>query len=72
MIEQFAGNGQSGSLDGPTSECSFRQPCGLAVEFDNVVFATDVGSGTVQVSSSISNTIHLFKVRGAKAEVFCC
>ena len=70
MIEQFAGNGQSGSVNGPTSECSFRQPCGLAVEFDNVVFTTDVGSGTVQVISPISNTIEFLEAVGGVYKAF--
>ena len=37
---------------------------GLAVEFDNVVFAKDVGSGTVQVISPISNAIEFLEAVG--------
>ena len=70
MIEQFAGNGQSGSVDGPTSECRFRQPCGLAVEFDNVVYATDVASGTLQVISPISYTVEILETVGGVYKAF--
>ena len=38
-IEDFAGNGEENSMDGPAvAQCSFRQLCGIDVEFDNVVY----------------------------------
>lgn len=33
-IEDFAGNGEENSMGGPAvAQCSFRQPCGIDVEF---------------------------------------
>ena len=34
-LEDFAGSGDENCIDGPVTECSFRQPCGVAAEFNN-------------------------------------
>ena len=36
----FAGK-EEGSLDGPMTICCFRQPMGIATEFDSVVYVGD-------------------------------
>ena len=46
----FSGNGDENSVDGPAFESSFRRPCGIAAEFDQVVHVTDVMSGTIVVT----------------------
>ena len=37
-VSVFAGTGVEGSLDGPVNTCQFRQPVGICLEFDTVVF----------------------------------
>ncbi len=56
-IHAFAGNGNESSVDGPLADCSFRQPLGIAVEFDNVIYLTDAMSRTVNIISPIKNTV---------------
>ena len=69
-LEVFAGNGKEDNVDGPAAECSFRQPCGITVEFDNVVYATDAMSGTVLMISPLTNTIRFLKAIGDLHKAF--
>ena len=57
----FVGGGNEDSMDGPVVQCSFRQPCGIDIEFDNVVYATDATSGTVSIISPLPNTVKFLK-----------
>lgn len=63
-LEDFAGSGNENSVDGPVDQCSFRQPCRINVEIDNVVYATDAMSGTVIIISSLSNTVKFLEAVG--------
>ena len=55
-LHQFAGNGESSHKEGPVLESSFRKPCGLAVEFDNVVYVCDVDANRVNLITSLDRT----------------
>ena len=63
-LEDFAGSGNEDSVDGPLAQCSFRQPCGIDIEFDNVVYATDAMSETVSITSPLTNTVKFLKAVG--------
>jgi len=63
-LKDFAGSGNENSVDGPVAQCCFRQPCGIDVEFDNVVYPTDAMSGTVNVISPLNNTVKFLKAVG--------
>ena len=69
-IHAFAGNGNESSVDGPLSDCSFRQPLGIAVEFDNVIYLTDAMSGTVNIISPIKNTVAFLDAVGCLYKAF--
>ena len=63
-LEDFAGDGNENRVDGPVDQCSFRQPCGINVEFHNVVYARDAMSGIVIIIFSLSNTVKFLKAVG--------
>ena len=63
-LEYFAGSGNENSVDSPLAQCSFRQPCRIDIEFDNVVYAMDAMSGTVRIISPLTNTVKFLKVVG--------
>ncbi|PFX11992.1 hypothetical protein AWC38_SpisGene24119 [Stylophora pistillata] len=44
-LEDF-GRGNEDSVEGPLAQRSFRPPCGIDIEFDNVLYKTDAMSGT--------------------------
>jgi len=49
-------------VDGLVAQCSFSQPCGIDVEFDNVVHATNAMWGTVNVIiSDLNHTVKFLK-----------
>ena len=37
MLDDFSGSGNVSSMDGLFGQCTFRQPCGIGGEFDDVV-----------------------------------
>lgn len=69
-VHVFAGNGEEGNLDGPAEECSFRQPSGIAVEFDNILYVTDSMSGTVHILTSLQNTVRFLRAVGGLYKAF--
>ena len=56
FAEIFAGNGRSIHEEGLALECSFWKSCGIAVEFDNVFYITDIDTNRVNVLTSLFNT----------------
>ena len=63
-LGDFVGGGNEDSVDGPVAQCSFRQPCGIDIEFDNIVYAMDATSGTVSIISPLPNTVKFLKAVG--------
>ena len=61
FAEVFAGNGKNIHAEGLASECSFCKPCGIAVEFDNVVYITDIDTNRVNVITPLIITAELLK-----------
>ena len=58
FAEIFAGNGKNIGL---ALECSFCKPCGIAVEFDNVVYITGIDTNRVNVITPLINTAEFLK-----------
>lgn len=69
-LEDFAGSGNENSVDGPLAQCSFRQPRGIDIEFDNVVYVTDGMSGIVSIISPLTNNIKFLKAVGDRYRGF--
>lgn len=42
-------------------DCLFCKPCGIAVEFDNVVYITDIDTNRVNVITPLINTAEFLK-----------
>ena len=57
----FAENGNNELTEGPCLDANFWQPCGLAVEFDNVTYVTDAMSASLSMITTTSNTINILK-----------
>ncbi|CAB3990306.1 Hypothetical predicted protein [Paramuricea clavata] len=68
--EIISGNGDENCIDGPVSQCSYRQPYGIAVEFDYVVYVTDAMSGTVHIISCLENTVKFLQAIGGLYKSF--
>ncbi len=58
----FVGDGKETSSDGPNLESSFRQPCGIDVEFDNVVYITDIMTHSVVLITPVSETVRFLRL----------
>jgi sugar lactone lactonase YvrE len=48
VVSTFAGNGISGSDDGPAHVANFTQPIGLAFDSDGTLYVSDVGSHSIR------------------------
>ena len=57
----FAGNGNNELTDRPCVDTSFGQPCGLAVEFDNATYVTDVMPASLSMITTTNNTANFLK-----------
>jgi len=66
----FAGNGKETSVDGPNLEASFRQPCGIDVEFENVVYVTDIMTHSIILITPLSETIRFLRSIGCLYKAF--
>ena len=60
-ILHFAGSGEEHSVDGPSLKCSFKEPFGIAVEFDQVVFIIDTMNTFIIMISFIKNNVKFLK-----------
>lgn len=69
-IHIFAGSETEGSLDGLVAECMFKQPMGIAVEFDNVVYMCDPQSNCVKVITPLSQTAKFLSAIGNLYDAF--
>ena len=70
VIDVFAGTGDEMSIDGPTFACSFKQPCGIAVEFGSVVYVTDVMAASVCLITNIEKTVEFLRAVGTLYKAF--
>ena len=57
----FAGNGKNVHAEGLALECSFSKPCGIAGEFGNVLYITDIDTNRVYVIAPLINTAEFLK-----------
>ena len=48
-VQTFAGTKVEGSQDNPVLECQFKQPTGICVEFDSVVYICDAQSNSLKI-----------------------
>ena len=64
FVEIFADNGKNIRAEELALECSFCKPCGIAVEFDNVVYIIDIDTNRVNVLTSFINTAEFLKYVG--------
>eukprot|EP00795_Rhopilema_esculentum_P015168 gene15168-6361_t len=60
----FAGSKVEGCQDGPAKQCQFKQPIGISVEFDTVVYACDAQSNSVKLITPLNETAKLLDVIG--------
>ena len=69
--EKFACNGKNIHDEGLASECSFCKPCGTAVEFDNLVYITDI---TPLINATEFSLYKAFSIhnRGDRYELQIC
>ena len=52
----FIGSGDEGSNDGCAKKCKLFQPTGLAIEFDDVIYAVDSQSCCVKIFTTLEKT----------------
>lgn len=69
-LEKFAGNGEEKNIDGPTSSCSFKQPCGIAIEFNEVVYITDAKSASIHVVTNLKKNVEFLQSIGSLHDAF--
>ena len=69
-IHIFAGSETEGFLDGLVAECKFKQPMGIAVEFDSVVYMCDPQSNCVKVMTPLSQTAKFLSAIGKLYDAF--
>ena len=68
--EIFAGNSKSVHEERLALECLFCKPCGIAVEFDNVVYITDIDNNRVNLITPLINTAEFLKYVGSLYNAF--
>ena len=66
----FAGDGQDKHVDGPHFACSFKQPCGLAVESGAVVYVTDATSASVNIITKFKKNVRFLRTLGGLYHAF--
>ena len=69
-INIFAGSETECSLDGLDAECKFKQPMGIAMEFDNVVYMCDPQSNCVKVMTPLLQTAKFLSAIGNLYDAF--
>lgn len=63
-VHVFAGKDVEGCQDGPVKECQFKQPMGICVEFDNVVYVCDAQSNSIKLLTPLSQTAKFLSALG--------
>ena len=69
-INLFAGSKVEGCQDGPAKQCQFKQPIGICVEFDTVVYACDAQSNSVKLITPLKETAQLLDAIGKLYDAF--
>ena len=69
-VQIFAGTKVEGSQDGPVLECQFKQPTGICVEFDSVVYVCDALSNSLKIITTLSETARFLKSVGKLYDAF--
>ena len=69
-LRTFAGNGNKELTYGPCLDASFRQPCCLAVECNNVTYVTDAMSASLSMVTTTNNTANFLQNVGALHDTF--
>ena len=70
FAEIFVGNGKNIHAKGLALECSFCKPCGTAIEFDNVVYITDIDTNWINAITPVINTAEFLKYVGSLYKAF--
>ena len=70
FAELFGGNGKNMHAKGLPLECSFCKLYGIAEEFDNVVYITDIDANQVNVITPLINTAEFLKYLGSPYKAF--
>ena len=65
----FAGK-EEGSLDGPKTTSCFKQPMGIATEFDSVVYLCDAQTNSIKLLSKMNHCAKFLRAIGAIYEAF--
>ena len=65
----FAGK-EEGSLDGPVTTCCFKQPMGIATEFDSVVYVCDAQTNSIKLLSKMNHCGKFLRAIGVMYEAF--
>ena len=68
--QPFACSEVDGCQDGPAAECQFKQPIGICVEFDNVVYVCDAQSNSLKVLTPVSETARFLSALGKLSDAF--
>ena len=55
-LKEFAASGECRHREGPVLNASFCKPCGLSVEFDNVVYVCDIDANRINIVTSLTET----------------
>ena len=65
----FAGK-EEGSFDGPVTTCCFKQPMGIATEFDSVVYVCDAQTNSIKLLSKMNHCAKFLRAIDAIYEAF--
>ena len=68
-VKVFAGKEES-LLDGPVKTCRFRQPTGIATEFNSVVYVCDAQTNCIKLLSRMYYCARFLRAIGALYEAF--
>ena len=69
-VQIFAGTRVEGSQDGPVLECQFKQPVGICVEFDSVIYICDTQSNLLEIIRPLYETARFLKSVGKLYDAF--
>ena len=69
-VQTFAGTGAKVHKEGVAAESSFCKPCGIAVEFDNVVYLTDIDVNRVNVITTMRDSAEFLRNVGKVYKAF--
>ncbi len=70
IINLFAGSKVEGCQDGPAAKCQFKQPIGICIKVDTVVYARDAQSSSVKLITPLNETAELLDAIGKLYDAF--